>query len=40
LTIQFSIECTEKQDFGFLYIPIINGKPFGKDEKIQEMTLD
>ena len=40
LTIKFSIECTEKQDFGFLYIPIINGKPFGKDDKIQEMALD
>lgn len=40
LTIKFGIECTEKQNFKFLYIPIINGKPFGKDEKIQEMTLD
>ena len=40
LTITFSIECTEKQDFKFLHIPIINGKPFGKDDKIQEMTLD
>jgi len=40
LTIKFNIECTEKQDFRFLYIPIINGKPFGKDDKIQEMTLD
>lgn len=40
LTIKFSIECTEKQNFKFLYIPIINGKPFGKDEKIQEMKLD
>jgi hypothetical protein len=40
LTIKFSIEYTEKQNFKFLYIPIMNGKPFGKDEKIQEMTLD
>jgi hypothetical protein len=40
LTIKFSVECTEKQDFKFLHIPIINGKPFGKDDKIQEMTLD
>lgn len=38
--IKFSIECTEKQNFSFLHIPIINGKPFGKDDKIQEMTLD
>jgi hypothetical protein len=40
LTIKFSVECAQKQDFKFIYIPIINGKPFGKDEKIQEMTLD
>lgn len=40
LTIKFSVECTEKQDFKFLHIPIINGKLFGKDDKIQEMTLD
>ena len=40
LIIKFSIECTEKQDFGFLYIPITNGKPFGKDDKNQEMTLE
>jgi hypothetical protein len=40
LTIKFSIECTEKQNFKFLYIPVINGKPFGKDDKIQELTLD
>jgi hypothetical protein len=40
LTIRFSIECTEKQNFKFLNIPIVNGKPFGKNEKIQEMTLD
>ena len=40
LTIKFNIDCTEKQDFRFLYIPIINGKPFGKDGKIQTMTLD
>lgn len=40
LTIKFSIECTEKQNFSFLYIPIMNGKPFGKENKNQEMTLD
>lgn len=40
LTIKFSIECTEKQNFRFLYISIINGRPFGKDDKIQQMTLD
>jgi hypothetical protein len=40
LTIKFSIECTEKQNFKFLYIPIMNGKPFGKDDKIQELVLD
>jgi len=40
LTIKFNIECTGKQNFKFLYIPIINGKPFGKDDKIQEITLD
>lgn len=40
LTIKFSIECTEKQDFKFISIPIKNGKPFGREDKIQEMTLD
>ena len=40
LTIKFNIECTEKQNFKFLYIPIINGKPFRKNDRIQEMTLD
>jgi hypothetical protein len=39
LTIKFSIECTEKQNFKYLHIPIVSGKPFGKDDKIQEMVL-
>ena len=40
LTIKFNVECTGKQDFRFLYIPIINGKPFGKDNGNREITFN
>jgi hypothetical protein len=33
-------DCLDKKDSKFVNIPIIQGKPFGKDTKIQEIILD
>lgn len=40
LAIKFKLHCIDKDDFKTLVIPIINGKPFGKDQKIQELVLN
>lgn len=40
LIVKFKLDCLENKDFKFLNIPIIKGKPFGKDDKIQEITIE
>jgi hypothetical protein len=39
LTIKFKIECGENHNSKELSIPIINGKPFGKNDKIQYLII-
>lgn len=40
LIIKFKLNCIDKKDFKFINVPIINGKPFGKDDKNQEITIE
>ena len=40
LIIKFKLDCLDKKDFKFINVPIINGKPFGKGDKNQEITID
>lgn len=40
LIIEFKLDCLDKKDFKFINVPIINGKPFGKDDKNQEITIE
>lgn len=40
LRIKFKLGCLDKKDSKTLVIPIIHGKPFGRDQRIQEMMLD
>ena len=39
LTVKFRLNCFDKKNVASLDIPIINGKPFGKDNKNQVITI-